>query len=146
MTNLKELSSQQKHATRIIRNKWKFEYAKQLFQSNKNLNVYKLNVVNVATFTYKVNSKTAPNIFLSRFQKPSHSYPTRFSVYVQPTHNIKTSKYSISIRGPYIWNSFLSSEEKQITTMHKFKTLTKSRLLFLENELVFFLEGTFSIH
>ena len=28
---------------------------------------------------YKVNQKTAPNIFLSRFQKPSHSYPTRFS-------------------------------------------------------------------
>ena len=140
MTNLKELSSQQKDAMRIICNKWKFEHTKQLFQSNKILNVYKLNIVNVATFLYKVNPKTAPNIFLSRFQKPSHSYPTRFSElnYVQPTSKIKTSKYSISIRGPYIWNSFLSSEEKQITTMHKFKTITKSRLLFLENELAFF--------
>ena len=28
------------------------------------------------------------------------------------------SQYSISIRGPYIWNSFLSSDKKQITTMH----------------------------
>ena len=28
---------------------------------------------------YKVNQKTAPNIFLSRSQKPSHSYPTRFT-------------------------------------------------------------------
>ena len=88
---------------------------------------------------YKANPKTAPNILLSRFQKPSHSYSTRFSElnYAQPTHNIKTSKYSISIRGPYIWNSFLSSEEKQITATHKFKTITKSRLLFLENELAF---------
>ena len=140
MTNLKELSSQQKDAMRIICNKWKFEHTKQLFQSNKILNVYKLNIVNVATFMYKVNPKTALNIFLSRFQKPSHSYPTRFSElnYVQPTCKIKTSKYSILIIGPYIWNSFLSFEEKQITTMHKFKTITKSRLFSLENDLVFF--------
>ena len=57
MTNLKELSSQQKHAMRIICNKWKFEHTKQLFQSNKILNVYKLNIVNVATFMYKVSQK-----------------------------------------------------------------------------------------
>ena len=38
---------------------------------------------------------------------------------------------------PHIWNSFLSSEEKEITTMHKFKAIIKSRLLFLENELAF---------
>ena len=112
---------------------------KQSFQSNKILNVQKLNIVNVTTFIYKVNPKTALSIFLSRFQKPSHSYPTRFLElnYVQPTRKIKTSKYSISIRGPYIWNSFLSSKEKKITTMHKFN-LTKLRLLFLENDLVFF--------
>ena len=134
------MSSQQKHAMRIICNKGKFEHKKQLFQSNKILNVYKLNISNATVFMYKVNQKTAPNIFLSRFQKPSPSYPTRFSElkYVQPIHNIKTSKCSISFRGPYIWNSFLSSEEKQITTMHKFKAITKSRLLYLVNELVFF--------
>ena len=48
------------------------------------------------------------------------------------------SKYSISIRGPCIWNSFLSSEEKQIITIHKFKAITKSKLVFLENKLTFF--------
>ena len=140
MTNLKELSSQPKHAMGISCNKSKFEHTKQLFPSNKILNVYKLNIVNVATFMHKVNPKTALNIFLSRFQKPSHSYPTRFSEfnYVQPTRKIKTSKYSNSFRGPYIWNKFLSSEEKQITTMHKFKTMTKLRLLFLKNDLAFF--------
>ena len=63
---------------------------------------------------YKANQKTAPNVFLSRFQKPSHSYTTRFSElnYVQPIHIIKRSKYSISVIGPYIWNSFLSPEKK----------------------------------
>ena len=125
---------------RIICNKGKFKHTKQLFQSNKIPNVCKLYILNVATFMYKVNRKTAPNNFFSRFQKPSHSYLTGFSGcnYVQPIHNIKTSKYLISIRGPYICNSFLSSEEKQITTMRKFKAIAKSTLLFLENELAFF--------
>ena len=117
-TNLRNLSSQQKHPMRIICNK--FERTKQLFQSNKIINVYKLNILNVVTSIYKVNTKTALNIFLSRLQKPSHSYPTWFSelYYVQPIHNIKTSKYPVSVRGPYIWNSVLGSEEKQITTIN----------------------------
>ena len=56
-------------------NEGKFEHTKQLFHSKKILNVYKLNILNVATFMYKVNEETAPNIFLSRFQNPPHSYP-----------------------------------------------------------------------
>ena len=78
--------------------------------------------------------------FFQGFKNRLNFYPTKFSElnYVQPTDKIKTSKYSISIRGLYIWNSFLSSEEKQITPMHKFKNITKSRLLFLENDLAFF--------
>ena len=63
----------------ITCNKMKFEHTKQLFQSNKILRVYKLNILNVATFIYKVNQKTVSNVFLSRFQKPSHFFPTRFS-------------------------------------------------------------------
>ena len=60
------------------------------------------------------------------------------TTYNQPTTLKRVNKYSISIRRPYIWSSFLSPEEKQITTMHKFKTITNSRLPFLENELAFF--------
>ena len=88
---------------------------------------------------YKVNQKTAPIIFLSRFQKLSLFYHTRFLElnYVQPIHNIKTSKYSILIRRPCIWNSCLGSKERQVTTMQKFKTTTKSMLPLLENKLAF---------
>ena len=64
-TTLKKLYRQQKHAMRIICDKEKFEHAKQLFQSNQILNVYKLDILNVAIFMYKVNQKTAPNILLS---------------------------------------------------------------------------------
>ena len=91
-------------------NKGKFEHTKQFFQSNKILNVYKLNILNVATFMYKVNQKSVPNVFLSMFQKPSHFYPTRFSElnYVQPVHNIKTSKYSIQLKDHISGIAFLN--------------------------------------
>ena len=44
--------------------------------------------LNVAIFMYKVNQKTYPK----SFQKPSHSYPTRFSElnYLKPIHKSKT--------------------------------------------------------
>ena len=57
MTNLKNFSNQQKHAMCIICNKSKFEQTKQLFQSNKILNVYKWNILNVAAFMYTINQK-----------------------------------------------------------------------------------------
>ena len=65
MTNLTK-SSQKRPAMYIICNKGKLEHTKQLFLSSKILNVYKLNILNIATFIYKVNQKTAPNIFLSK--------------------------------------------------------------------------------
>ena len=122
---------------RIICNKGKFQHTKHLFQSNKILNVYKLNILNVVPFMYKVNQKTAPNVFLSRFQKPFRFHPTRFSElnYVQPTTILKRTIYLEQLSQP---------QKKQITTMHKFKTITKSRLLFLENELRFFQNSHFS--
>ena len=46
---LKKLSSQQKNAIRIISNKGNmFEHTKQLFQSNKILNVYRLNILTLS--------------------------------------------------------------------------------------------------
>ena len=75
-TNLKKINSQQKHALRIIFNKSKFEHTSELFKSSKILNVYKLNIFNTAVFMHKIQGKSAPSIFLPKFRKPSHSYPT----------------------------------------------------------------------
>ena len=50
MTNLKKLPSQQNPAIELVSNKGKFEHTKQLLQSKKILNVYKLNILNAATF------------------------------------------------------------------------------------------------
>ena len=111
-----------------------------MFKSSKILNVYKLNIFNTAVFMHKIQGKSAPNIFLPKFRKPSHSYPTRFSHlnYVKPIPKLNKCKYGISYRGPFIWNSFLSTTDKQITDVTKFKAVTKSKLLSLKNEISFF--------
>ena len=94
----KKINSEQKHAPRIIFNKSKFEHTSELFKSSKILNVYKLNIFNTAVFMHKIQGKSAPSIFLPKFRKPSHSYPTRFSHlnYIKPTPKLNKCKYGIS--------------------------------------------------
>ena len=111
-----------------------------MFKSSKILNVYKLNIFNTAVFMHKIQGKSAPSIFLRKFRKPSHSYPTRFSHlnYVKPIPKLNKCKYRISYRGPFIWNNFLSTTDKQIADVAKFKAATKSKILALKNEISFF--------
>ena len=139
-TNLARIYNQQKHAIRIIFNKSKVEHISELFKSSKILNVYKLNIFNTAVFMYKIQGKSAPSILLSKFRKSSHSYPTRFLHlnYIKPILKLNKCKYGSSYRGRFIWNNFLSTMDKQITDVAKFKAATKSKLLPLEKELSFF--------
>ena len=89
---------------------------------------------------HKIQGKFAPNIFLSKFRKPSHSYPTRFSHlnYIKPVPKFNKCKYGISYRGAFIWNNFFSTTDKQITDVAKFKAAIKTKLFSLENEVNFF--------
>ena len=139
-TNLKTINSQQKHALRIIFNKSKFEHTSELFKSSKILKVYKLKIFNNTVFMHKIQGKSAPSMFFSKFTKPSHSYPTRFSHlnYVKPISKLNKCKYGISYRGPFIWNNFLSTADKEITDVAKFKAASKSQLILLKNEITFF--------
>ena len=73
----KNKTNQQKQVLRIIFNKCKFEHTSKLFKYSKILNVYKLNIFNIAVFMHKIQKKSAPNIFLLKFRKSSHSYPVR---------------------------------------------------------------------
>ena len=139
-TNLKRINSQQKHALHTIFNKRKFKHTSEFFKSSKNLNVYKVNIFNTAVFMHKIQGKSAPSIFLSKFRKSSYLYPTRFSHlnYIKPIPKLNKCKYGISYRGSFIWNNFLSTMDKQITDVAKFKAITKSKLLSLENGVNFF--------
>ena len=120
-TNLKKLQSQQKHAIRIVNNKTRFEHTKELFNSQKILNIYKLNIFEL-------------------FQKVSHPYPTGFSklCYKIPKTNLAKCKYRISSRGVLIWNNFLSDYEKQIESSSLLKSKAKLTLVAFENEATYF--------
>ena len=67
-TNLKKLRSQQKHAIRMVHNKTKFEYTKELFKSTNVLNLYELNILSITVFMHRVHAKTSPPIFTGNFQ------------------------------------------------------------------------------
>ena len=78
---------------------------------------------------YKVKNNTIPNIFQNRFMlNNKHRYTTRSSAenYKKPKKNSKFSQFSISFRGPHLWNQITSNESKNATSLFNFKTLIKN--------------------
>ena len=142
-TNLKKINSQQKHAIRIIFNKNKFAHTREIFKEQKILNIYQLNILSNIIFMHRVENKTAPSIFLTKFCKPSHPYPTNFSAhnFLVPTLKLKKSKYRVSIRGPLLWNNILTAAEKTQESLPKFRTTIKEKLLSMTNEINYFWIG-----
>ena len=135
-TNLKKLLSQQKHAARIINNRTNFDHTNDLFKSQKILSIFKLNILSVAVFMYRIRNKTAPLTFSGSFEKICHGYPKHFSQYnyriLKPT--LSKSKIRISFRGPSVWNNFLQNSEKETESLPLFK----SKLLSFSNETTYF--------
>ena len=75
---LKKLQSQQKQAIRIKFHENKFAHLREHFKENNILNIYQLNIFNNLIFLHRVKNEKAPNVFLSKFWRPSHHYPTSF--------------------------------------------------------------------
>ena len=134
-TNLKK-----KHAICIIFIKNKFAHTREIFKEQKILNMYQLNILSNIIFMHRVENKTAPSIFLTKFCKPSHPYPTNFSAhnFLVPTLKLKKSRYRVSIRGPLLWNNILTAAEKTQESLPKFRTTIKEKLLSMTNEIKYF--------
>ena len=91
-------------------------------------------------FMYKFKNQQAPKIFNDIIETPIHQYPTKFS---KANFSIKqfpfrSTKYSISVRGPKIWNEFLTKEENAIGSHALFLPKIKSPLYCTENERGYF--------
>ena len=86
---------------------------------------------------HRVENKTVPSIFLTKFCKPSYAYPTNFSAhnFLVPTLKLKKSRYRVSIRGPLLWNNILTAVEKNQESLPKFRTTIKEKLLSVTNEI-----------
>ena len=96
-------------------------------------------MLNNLIFMYKIKAETAPPVFVPKFQKLAHLYLTNFSNlnYINPTSQLSTSKDRISVRGPALWNNFLTNIEKEIENLLLFKSKVKTKLLSDEKEVSF---------
>ena len=139
-TKLTKLFNKQKHASRIIFNVDKFTHSRPLLVKLNVLNIYQINIYQSLIFMYKFNNQMAPSIFTTLFKKIEHKYPTRSSVnnFVLPKTFSKTTNFSITKRGSYLWNTLLDNATKSILSLDQFKTKVKQKLLMNENEITFF--------
>ena len=88
---------------------------------------------------HRVENKTAPSIFLIKFCKPSHHYPTNFLAHNFLVPNLKLKKSRSSIRGPLLRNNILKAAEKTQVILPKFRTTIKEKLLLsMANEINYF--------
>ena len=127
-TYLKKLQSQQTHDIRIIFHKNKFAHTREYVKENNMLNIYQFHIFNNLLFLHRVKNRKAPNVFLSKFLRPSHHYPTSFSQnnYIVPFFKLIKSKYRITICALKLWDIILNMEEKLIAKPAIFKATIKT--------------------
>ena len=103
---------------------------KEHFKENNILNIYQLNIFYNLLFLHRVKNGKAPNVFLSKFLRPSHLYPTSFSQnnYIVTSFKLTKSKYRITIHGPKLWNIILNIKENLIEKHANFKATKKTNV------------------
>lgn len=117
----KKLFSKQKHAIRLLSNAHRFSHSGPLFNNLEISNLYQINIYHLLIFMYKTNNNTIPNIFKPLFNKIQHKYMTKYSSnnFVQPKTIYESTKFSITIRGPNVWNKIISNDIKTPTTLEQ---------------------------
>ena len=111
---LKPLLYKQKQAVRIVFNEDRLSHSKPLCKILSTLNVYNINLYQHLNFMYRLGNTDIPAIFNDIVKKPEHKYPTKFSSlnYTLRKYSLNNSRFSISFRGPKLWNEILNKEEK----------------------------------
>ena len=130
---------------RIILNENNFCPLRSLLRSHA-LNVYKINLYHYFNFMQKFNSSQSPIIFNDLIEKLNRTSRKNFSDknFILKEYSVNSSKYSVSVRGPKIWNKFLKKKDKMKEKNHLFNTPSKkkkkksnqirSKLLEIEND------------
>jgi len=133
---LKKIYNKQKQASRIILNADRYACAEPLLTEINVLNIYKLNIYRSLIFMFKIHNNMLPAYFQPHFTLINHKYSTRHSIgnFLIPTTSLKKSDFSITCRGPRLWNSILNKDIKNITSIDLFKKTVKRYLLNLNNK------------
>ena len=139
-TKLQGILKKQKHAARITFHANRFDHSRPLVKEMKALNVYQINLIQTLKSMHKIKYGINPRIFLPKFREVDHQYPTRFSQnnsYYKRSA-CKTTSFAITLRGPTIWNNFLSQHEKSIPHLLSFLKQIKFKLLNSNKETEFY--------
>ena len=139
-TSLQRIHLKQKHAVRIVYNKDKLSHSKPLLRNLNALNVYQINIYQHLGFMHRFNNDETPKVFNDIIKRPEHRYPTSFSSlnFTLKPYSLNSTKYSISFRGPKLWNDIPNKQEKEIKSSLLFQKKMKSKLLDNENETDYF--------
>ena len=136
-SNLKKLYSKQKHACRIIFNKDRHSSVGQHLKEFEALDIYQINISQTLSFMQRVKIQNCPILFHEQYSEIDHKYQTRYSenAFKIPKAKTNAKRFTIRYRGPFLWNSVLSSELKKqsVTKSPKcFKKLLKDFIIDLE--------------
>ena len=136
-TKLLSLLRHQKHAIRVVHFANRFAASKPLFEETKSLNVYEINVFQIICFMFRCKIKTTPQIFHKLFTlKPESKYELRGSgILKECLHRNKFSQFSISYRGPHLWNKIIAKEDisHDHTSLPIFRKKSKLVISKIEN-------------
>ena len=139
-SKLKKLFNKQKHARRIVFNEKKYTHARPLMKKLKALNVYQINIFQILIFMFKVKHNLVPAIFKTKFQLIHHKYPSRYSTnnFIEPKVYSKSTSFSVTYRGPSLWNKYLDEETKSLLSLPTFKRNVRHKILNSEKEGIYF--------
>ena len=90
---------------------------------------------------YKLNKNKVPLKLNEVIKNQCHKYPTKVSesCFSLKAISLNSTIYSISSRGPKIFNKCLTKEEKELQSFSIFKKVVHSNILEDEHELEYFL-------
>ena len=130
----------QKRAVRFVFNEDRLSHSRPLLRKINALNVYQINLYQHLNFMHKFNNQETPRIFNDLIKKLVHKYPTNFSKsnFCLKNVSLNSTKYSVSFRGPKLWNEILPKEEEELESYSLFQNIKKSKLLMIENETKYF--------
>ena len=90
---------------------------------------------------FKIKRDSAAAAFWNNFWGIPYRYPTGFSQinFVESNILSNQTKFAVSSWGPRLWNRLLNQEQKNMAYINGFKNSVKTSLLYLENEIIYFL-------
>ena len=109
---------QQKQAARIIIfNEYRLCHSRPLLKNLNALNVYQINLFQNLNFMHRIKMRNIPEVFHETIKKPIHKYPATFSNlnYIIKKYSLKSTKYSVSYRGPTFWNTILDERDRKLS-------------------------------